>query len=69
MRTKRRKIGTKSLRKLKIEDLRSPPEADKFLNKKRGRRRGIRAAEFPCFKYEPFKSFLLEEDLKKYKKQ
>ena len=24
---------------------------------------------FPCFKYEPFRSFLLEEDFKKYKKQ
>jgi hypothetical protein len=23
---------------------------------------------FPCFKYEPFRSFLLAEDLKKYKK-
>ncbi|MFA5293504.1 MAG: HNH endonuclease [Phycisphaerae bacterium] len=23
---------------------------------------------FPCFKFEPFRSFLLEEDLKKYKK-
>ncbi len=24
---------------------------------------------FPCFKYEPFKSFLLEEDLNKYRKK
>jgi len=24
---------------------------------------------FPCFKYEPFRSFLLEEDLNKYKKR